>query len=321
MTHSDIIRAFGFQLPSDKIPESIYAYAPVYRLKNAAGEWIVKRTQRPLARAQAVAAWAYAVAAQGVQLITPAQGFDENPRPFNVHDKVDEVWVVYPFVVGSAYTGDSTQIGAAGSLLGEIHALEFQEQFDLKTSGTVVAIEAAEIEQDIDGILQYIHSFFSEFAPAAAAILAERRQKYFQHSLPKMMETRLPLAICSWDYKASNLIYPNNNSPILVDIDNAAYIPRLYDLAIAALLFHNEGQGPGRLFTRSEWSVFLDSYTQHVQFTEGEKQAWDDLLLCAWIDEGLWLLRNDQAGWADPQQSQMLLSLLSIDLSAFAFSH
>jgi spectinomycin phosphotransferase len=291
MTHSDIVRAFGFQLPSDRKLESIYPYAPVYRLSNAEGDWIVKRTQRPLARGRAVAAWAQTLATQGIPIITPARSFNENPRAFNTPDKLDEVWVVYPFISGIVYTGDATQLGAAGNLLGEIHAIGAREDFGLQRNETIVAIEAAEIEQDTEGILQYVQAVFPELTSKAETTLAERTRRYFQHSLPKVLETRLPLAICSYDYKASNLIYQSSTSPVLVDADKAACIPRTHDLAIATLLFHNEGRGPCRLFTQLEWKMFLDSYVQHVQFTEAEKQIWDDLLLCIWVDEGLWLLR------------------------------
>jgi spectinomycin phosphotransferase len=320
MNHSDIIRAFGFHFTSNQAPVSLYPFAPVYRLRHAESEWIVKRTQRPLARGQAVAAWAQAASAHGIQLVAAAQGFGENPRAFGTQEGVDEVWVVYPFIAVKAYTGTSIEIKAAGDLLGEIHTTQFPEQFGLKTSETVVAVDASEIEPDVENILQYVHNDFPDFSLEIESMLTDRIQKYFDSSLLRMLKTHLPLNICSWDYKASNLIYVSSNSPILVDIDNAGYIPRLYDLAIAALLFHNEGQGPGRLFTATEWAVFLDGYTRHVRWTEEERQSWEDVLLCAWIDEGLWLVSNDQAGWEDPQQSQLLLSLLRTDLSTFSLA-
>jgi spectinomycin phosphotransferase len=317
MTHANIIHAFGFQLPAGKKLESIYPYAPVYRLDNAQGNWIVKHAQKPLARGRAVAAWTQSLAARGIQIVTPAGGFGENPRAFTNTDGGDEAWVVYPFIDGVAYTGSAAQIHAAGSLLGEIHAAGAHGDFGLKKQETVVAVEADEIEQDMKGVLQHIQTFFPAFSAQAGMILTEHAQRYFQQALPKALEAQLPLAVCSWDYKASNLIYESDTAPILVDPDNAACIPRLYDLAIAALLFHNEGMGPSRLFTPEEWAVFLDGYTRHIQFTQPEKQTWDDLLLCAWMDEGLWLLRNDEAGWAEPRQAQMLLSLLITELSGF----
>ncbi len=209
MTHSDIVRAFGFQLPSDTLLSSISPDAPVYRLSQATGDWIVKRTQRPLARGRAVAAWTQMLAAQGLPIVTPARGFGDNPRAFTTSDPGDDVWVVYPFIAGSAYRGDPRQIAAAGNLLGAIHATRAEEDFGLKQSETVVAIAATEIEQDMAAILQHVQTVFPECTAAAEATLAERTQTYFQHALPKLMQTRLPLANCSWDYKAANLIYLN----------------------------------------------------------------------------------------------------------------
>jgi Ser/Thr protein kinase RdoA (MazF antagonist) len=320
MNHSDIARAFGFELPREDRLESIYPYAPVYRLRNPRSEWILKRTQKPLARAHAVAAWTQTLAAHGVAIVNAAGGFGENPRAFVTEGNSDEVWVVYPFITGNSYTGKLSQIRAAGELLGSIHSASPYADYGLKQTETVVAVEAVEIEQDIAGILEHVHAFYPEVAAAAKTTLVERARRYFQRALPPLLEMRLPLANCSWDYKASNIIFPTSTAPVLVDVDNAGRIPRAYDLAIAALLFHNEGMGPGRLFTREEWTVFLDSYFQHVQFSEEEKRVWDDLLLCAWMDEALWLLRDHESGWADPKQAPMLLSLLLTDLSTLALS-
>src|SRR3712207_5060975 len=147
MTHSDIARAFGFELPAGTLPQSIYAYAPVDHLRSPDGEWILKRTQRPLTRGRAVAAWTEALAAQGVAVVTPARGFGENPRAFNTDDTDDDVWVVYPFIAGSAYSGEPAQIRAAGHLLGAIQTTAAQADFGLKRSDTVVAIDAAEVEE------------------------------------------------------------------------------------------------------------------------------------------------------------------------------
>jgi len=205
-SHTRVLRDFGFNIPSGKTPDSLCAYAPVFRAGDSRGEWIVKRTQGPIARAQAVANWVRALAKEGVQ-------------------------------------------------------------------------------------------------------------EYIQWALPRLLRARLPLANCVWDYKASNLVFPSASSPVLVDPDSGGRIPRAYGLAIAALLFHNEGQGPGRLFTRREWGAFLGSYGRCVQLTEEEMREWEGLLLSAWVDEGLWLIREDSWGWQDLRQSQILTSLLTADLS------
>ena len=102
----------------------------------------------------------------------------------------------------------------------------------------------------------------------------------------------------------------------MVDPDSGGRIPRAYDLAIAALLLHHEGIGPGRLFNTGEWAAFLGGHGRHVRLTEEESQAQGSLLLSAWVDEARWLLREDSRGWSDPRQSRMLMSLLTTDLSA-----
>ena len=88
-------------------------------------------------------------------VVTPAEGFGENPRSLSFEDDTDDVWAVYPFVSGDAYKGDPEQISAAGGLLGRIHAAKSPEDFALKMSETVVAIGTTEIDQDVDGILNH----------------------------------------------------------------------------------------------------------------------------------------------------------------------
>src|SRR5690242_9326240 len=125
MNPSDLARAFGFPLSSEHALVSIYPYSSVYRLSNDRGAWYINSAQKPYARAQAVAAWTRDLADQGLSLVTPAQGFGENPRAFHPGkdlNAAEEVWVVYPFIAGQPYTGDDVQIRAAGALLGAIHA-------------------------------------------------------------------------------------------------------------------------------------------------------------------------------------------------------
>lgn len=119
MNYATIIRAFGFELQPDSAPASLSPFAPVFRLANSDGLWIVKRTQTPLSPAQAVAAWTRSLAVLGLGVVTPAPGFGENPRVFQ-HDDEEQVWAVYPFVQGSPYQGDTPHIRAAGDLLGKM---------------------------------------------------------------------------------------------------------------------------------------------------------------------------------------------------------
>jgi spectinomycin phosphotransferase len=318
MNNTSVLRAFGFDFPESTPPASIYPYAPVFHLSNAGGEWIVKRTQQPLAQANAVAAWTRALSAGGIPVVTPADGFGENPRSFQSEAGGVEIWVVYPFIRGQAYSGEIAEIRAAGELLGSIHACGKDADFGLKVSETVVAIGEEEVRADSAGILKFVERFFPQSFDQARRTLTVRIDDYLRRALPELLALRLPLANCTWDYKASNLIYQDGSLPVLVDPDNAGRIPRTYDLAIAALLFHNEGVGPARVFNRAEWLAFLDGYSRKSQLGQEERAHWEDLLLCAWIDEALWLLNGEEADWTHPQQSRLLASLLATDLSTFA---
>lgn len=317
MNHRDIVGAFGFAMAPEQPLQSIYRAAPVFHLPNADGSWIIKRTQKPLARGQAVANWTRSLAAQGIPVVTPAAGFGDNPRPFQNEQGDEEVWVVYPFCAGIGYHASHIQIQAAGDLLGKIHALGVQAAEGLTLCKTVAAIAADEIAGDLDKILGFVRQFFPTEEEAAHTILQERTQRYFQQALPRLLAIDLPLINGSWDYKASNLVYTTERQPVLVDADNGGRIARICDLATAALLFHNDGVGPDRVFTQAEWLTFYTGYAQHVQLNAWEKEHWADLLLCTWVDEALWLLQDDAAGWADPHQSTMLLSLLLCDLTTF----
>lgn len=317
MNYADIIRAFGFEIEADTAPKSLYDYAPVFCVANPDGFWIIKRTQTPLARARAIAAWTQSLAALEIAVVNPALGFGENPRVFQNDDGKEQPWVVYPFIDGQPYEGNIAQIRAAGDLLGKIHAVGTEKDFGLKQRETVVLVEAEEIEGDIRKVLDCVQQAFPHLVEDARSHLQHQFQRYFERASPRMAATVLPMTNCSWDYKASNLIY-HNTGPVLIDPDNGARIPRAYDLAIAALLFHNEGKGPARVFISAEWQAFLEGYARHVQFNDLEKSHWEDILLCAWLDEGLWLLQDDEAGWADSKQSDLLRSLLFADLATFA---
>jgi Ser/Thr protein kinase RdoA (MazF antagonist) len=107
--------------------------------------------------------------------------------------------------------------------------------------------------------------------------------------------------------------------PVLVDPDNGGIEPRLFDLALAVLLFHTECPGaPGRLFTPGEWTVFLEAYGAHIELTAQERELWPAALDQVLWDEGSWALQdNDEAAWADPRQGAFLRDLVTTTPSRF----
>ncbi|QJU58205.1 phosphotransferase [Sphingomonas sp. AP4-R1] len=126
----------------------------------------------------------------------------------------------------------------------------------------------------------------------------------------------LPLAGCSFDFKASNLVF--SPKPTLVDPDHAARMPRLYDLAVALLLFHCDlSTAPGRLWMPAEWATFLRAYAGHVAFTDAELTAWSSILELAWLDQAVWLLGNWPEGWTDAKDRAYLLDIAAFDPAVF----
>jgi spectinomycin phosphotransferase len=139
-------------------------------------------------------------------------------------------------------------------------------------------------------------------------------------TLPAVRGAELPHAPVSLDFRATNLRY-QDGVPTLVDPDNAEYAPRLLDLALAALLFHNEIEnGPGRLFDDAEWPGFVAAYLGHVRLTAAERSLWPMAVRYMLIEWGFWTLTDAAAigAWAQPAQRSFLHDLASTDESRFA---
>jgi len=257
---------------------------------------------------KAIAAWTNDLVSQGVRSVAPVGDFDRNPRQIlNEENDTEENWVIYPFIKGIPYTGKEIQILAAGKLLGEIHAAGMERDFDLKVNQTVVAIEADKVEREIEETLQKVRQYASEKLKITRDMLNSYSQRYLKDALHLALHANLPLTNCSWDYKAANIVYQTNYAPVSIDPDHGGRIPRMYDLAASLLLFHCDlAPAPKRIFTPTEWSVFLEGYKQHPKPTVEERETWKDVLLCAWIDQALWLLSHFPKGWADRNESLYL---------------
>ncbi|GGR30991.1 hypothetical protein GCM10008957_47170 [Deinococcus ruber] len=245
-------------------------------------------------------------------VVAPVPSLALNPR---VVPPYDEQWVVYPWIAGARYTGAKDEIAASGHLLGQIHACDPAVDFGLKTYITVRPFTADEMRNDAETIMTHVGGHAPEKAVEAQRLLDTRMGQYVSDVLPRVQRLTLPLVSASWDHKAANLVFPTPTSPVLIDPDNAARMPRLYDLAMTALTFHLDlrlHDGPARLLTAEEWQTFLDGYRQQITLTSEECAVWPDLLLCAWMDEAIWQLQDGSEGWGDPRGRQMLLDLLEL---------
>ena len=154
---------------------------------------------------------------------------------------------------------------------------------------------------------------------AAGELLGRMHAAGYARTLSAVRGAELPQAPASLDFRAVNLLY-RDGVPTLVDPDNAEHAPRLLDVALAALMFHNEIEnGPGRLFDDAEWPAFIGAYLRHVQLTRAERALWPTAVQYMLIEWGFWTL-TDAAGigaWAKPSQRSFLHDLASTDEARF----
>jgi Ser/Thr protein kinase RdoA (MazF antagonist) len=131
-------------------------------------------------------------------------------------------------------------------------------------------------------------------------IIRTKPYKKLRNQIMNMLDDRfvsllveeLPMVDATWDYKANNLVFVKDDF-VLIDIDNAGRIPRILDLALALILFHDEIENiPPCVFSISQWEQFKKGYLEHVTLTEVEKRLWQSYVLFAYIDEALLTLAN-----------------------------
>ncbi|HTV32004.1 MAG TPA: phosphotransferase [Methylocella sp.] len=296
------LSAFDFDQPA--APLSLYAYAPVFRIQDRRGDWVVKRTGHVHSSAEAIAAWLIALRRMGVEIVAPSAIFSPNPR--RLADGKD--WVVYPFISGQTYTGSIAEIRSAGDLLGRIHAAAPLEAEALAIFKTPILRSAEWLERHAGAAIVEMRK--AGFASERFVALVD---KYGARSDPVQS---LPLSGCSFDYKAANLIFAPH--AVLIDPDNAALAPRILDLATALLLFHCDAPtAPARLWNVEEWKIFLSSYRRHVDLTSAEHANWPAVLRLAWLDQAVWLLGNWPEDWSNPKEANYLFSLATADLDRF----
>jgi spectinomycin phosphotransferase len=259
----------------------------------------------------AIDRWLRHIQSRGARVVMAASGFGANPRVLpDGHS-----WVVYPFIEGALYSGENRQIEAAGALLGHIHVAGPFNDWGLEVWTRPPARPWEWVMEHADRAATAMH----QAGVDSSAFLRRVEAAWSVEEPPG----GLPTAGGSFDFKASNLVFATGplSTPVLVDPDHAAYLPRLYDLAIAVLLFHADCAGaPARLWTGAEWRSFLDGYTRIIRFTDGEYAAWPDVLRLAWLDQAVWLLGNWPAGWRDKTTQAFLRELAVVELRTFALS-
>ncbi|MCS1350381.1 phosphotransferase enzyme family protein [Mechercharimyces sp. CAU 1602] len=261
---------------------SIYPYAPVYKCEYMHHDVIIKRTRKKIDEANQLKEWLYYLTGRGIKVVTPFRN-----KPF-VHFDGDN-WVMYPFIEGRIYNGSAGDIVEAGKLLGQLHSQE-----NLFNSGR---FDWAQFDEDykeeiISDVTKISNWIGDEPAERKFRSIADKIEKFLSAGLACLPHEDLPIVTASRDYKASNIIFTKDEKPTLIDPDNGGMIPRIVDLAIACILFHNDGIDsiPARPLTKGEWDLFMEGYNRHVELTDIEKEVWNDILTLMYMDEGLWLI-------------------------------
>lgn len=309
-TIAELARAFDLVTISES---SLSPWASVHRACSSDGrDVVVKRTASKPERALAMADWTRAVRACGPPVVTPVELGPQNPQQVG-----DDWWVVYPFIAGRGFTaGDLDHLQAAGDHLGRLHSA----QVDPSILARLRPYDWPETtREDVDGDLHTLHGIFASrlgaTARSASTMLTDLADRWYSESLPALRQADntdpLPRSGVSSDYKAANLIYGGDGYPTLVDPDNGGLEPRLFDLAMAVVLFHNEcATAPGRLFTSGEWEIFASAYLRHMALTPRERLLWPAALDHMLWEEGSWALEdNDADAWADARQGSYLEDL------------
>ena len=192
-------------------------------------------------------------------------------------------------IKGAQYSGKDEEIIAAGKLLGKIHSLspkintfelEEYDVFDFNND------EVAESVQNIEkNAARYEFKYES--------IHLKRKLEEVVTQQEALKNSGLQFVLTPHDFKANNLIY--TPKPYLIDPDNACWIPRIFDLALALLLFHNElSTAPDTPFTSEQWQLFLQGYKKSSSLTDLEYVYWQKAIEHVFLDEVMWLMADVQ---------------------------
>ncbi|WP_078596489.1 phosphotransferase [Evansella clarkii] len=295
-----ILESFGFK--TDEEPKSIYPYSPVYRVRGEKYDFIIKKTQRTIERAQRLIYFTKYLKENGIKVVTPVDTKRDNPQQIG-----GDIYIVYPFIVGGTYTGTNDEIYDSGRLLGEIHRLSPEvNNFDLPKYN-VFDFNIKEVHDSVQNIENYAKSVNLKID------IYKLKEKLIQ-IVPQQEElknSRLPYVATPHDFKANNLIF--NPDPYLIDPDNATWLPKVFDLALVLLLFHNElSTAPDEIFTPEQWQIFLSGYTKSVSITELEKEYWQRALEHVFLDEVMWLMAECEEDWSNPSQLKLFECLIKL---------
>lgn len=283
MDAKKLLQQFGLQV--SEAPQSIYPYSPVFKI----GSVIVKRTQKKhdlTLFLEDLQRRAIAIVAP----IAPRQLFEER------------IFTMYPFVEGRIYNESLEDIQAAGRLLGKIHAASASTNVYSLDVYDVYDFTLEELAEDLATIQQHAVESKREFVLATdileAAVLRQQ----------ELAQQPLPMVASPYDYKAQNLVY--TPQPVVIDPDNATFLPRIVDLALVLLLFHNEVSN--QPFTEQQWREFMKGYGESITLTASEHEHWQAVVHHLFLDEVLWLMADAAEDWGNDEQYALFVALAKL---------
>lgn len=316
-----------FELGATWTFHTIYPYAPVYKVTlEDSTQLVLKQTCADLDEALVLAQFTRKLQSSGIDIVAPFP-LPKNPICFPIcfnndlaeSDDVDDSsvnegnWILYPFIDGDKYQGAFEELFAAGKLLGKIH---MQSSTD-NQEGLTVYEEFDFTEEDISEDLETIHVQIIKHGINYPFKKLQAEMKKALKAQSMLSELLLPKVATPYDYKADNLIFCHQQSPYIIDPDNAAFLPRIFDLALALLLFHNVlASAPNRIFTNEEWQYFIKGYCSEVTLSDLEISHWQYAIPHLFLDEVLWLMADFDEGWENERQRALFESLLTFILDA-----
>ena len=310
-----------FELPLDSFSDqSIWPHSPVYLGElPVLGRVVLKQGKAGgLKAAEHLKKWQLDLNANsGVRVVHPVDLPVPNPQLVD-----GQVWVVYPFIDGKTFANTEDQIARAGEFLGKLHHYKPDTdhgfgRFDPREFGEDFL---SEVQDD----LKNLHDYVSRNGMEPNRVLLSELASYLTDTHAGLMSTELPMANATWDFKASNILFVDDEV-VGIDLENAARLPRIVDLALALLLFNGDLDDdlcPPRCFTVDEWQIFLRGYRKHVSFEEVEIDNWRDVLRFVYADEAIWAVcesLNNLAN-ASSRTSIFMTNLLDLDLSRYEIS-
>ncbi|WP_025784465.1 phosphotransferase [Sporosarcina sp. D27] len=297
MSSIPILKRFGFNIEMEQ--KSIYPFSQVFKIDN----YIIKRTQFPIERALNLVNYTSHLESNNINIVTPVEMSCNNPQQIN-----DECFVCYPFIEGVVYEGSEEQIIQAGELLGRIHSFStLENRFQLEEYD-VFDFTYQEVEESIKEIEKFVELYDVNIDTHKLKIHLDQAVK----NQDTIKNCELNWIDTPHDFKANNLIY-KDNKPVLIDPDNAKWIPRAFDLALALLLFHNElVSAPNRVFTSDEWNLFLSGYLKYQTPSKVESAQWEAIVLHVFLDEVMWLMAEVEEDWKRAEQKELLVSLSNV---------